>query len=56
MKTLSNKEVSQVSGGIWVSAIVLIYEELFISAMKDMFKGGLEGLGRLENRPTGTRP
>ncbi|MUH72782.1 hypothetical protein [Psychrosphaera haliotis] len=56
MKTLSNKEVSQVTGGIWVGAIVLLYEELFTAAIKEMFEGGMQALGELENRGPGTRP
>ncbi|GAB2999357.1 bacteriocin [Psychrosphaera aestuarii] len=56
MKTLTKNETKQVSGGLFVATIVLIYEELLIEAMKDLAKGNLVSLGELENRPTGTRP
>ncbi len=56
MKTLTKNETKQVSGGIWVGAIVFLYEELLAAAIKDIVDGNMGPLGEIENRPTGTRP
>lgn len=56
MKVLNTKQTQHVAGGLFVYPIMWFLEELVVAGLKDLFRGDLEDLGRIENRPTGTRP
>lgn len=56
MKVLNQKQTQNVAGGIFVYPIYWFLEELVVAGLKDLIRGNLEDLGRIENRPTGTRP
>ncbi len=57
MQTLSKTQTSAVSGGaILVPSIIFIYEMIFTEMLKDLVHGELQELGKIHNKPTGTRP
>lgn len=56
MKTLTQEQTKQVSGGLFFDLVIWLTQEALSAAFLDILKGRMQPLGERENRGLGTRP